>query len=277
MKGFKKLALVSAIAALPMSGFAMEALDDATMSDVTGQDGIRIGLSLNQSMNILIDDTDGLDTGTGPATHTGPGGIYIAGAGATGTATVDIDAGGNGTNGVLLVQVDLANGFMMTTGDLHAVNTSAGGGAFSSNAGANTAPNVAIMESTNITFAAGLNLDIQLGEGAANFLTINGNAGTIRFGNAANAADNFVLNDVAGGGAVRAGELAIGGLDLTGTTASITTSGLSITMGANLTAVTVTLTDLSLGNAVQPVLGDVYITGLNMAGDTITIAGKTSP
>lgn len=277
MKGFKKLALVSAIAALPMSGFAMEALDDATLSDVTGQDGIRIGLSLNQSMNVLIDDTDGLDLNTGPNTHTGPGGIYIAGAGATGNATVDIDAGGNATNGVLLVQVSLANNFQIATGDLHAVDTTAGSGAFSSNAGANTAPNVAILESTNITFASGLDLNIELGEGASNFLTINGNAGTIRFGNAADGADNFVLNDVAGGGAIRAGELAIGGLDLTGTTASITATGLSITMGANLTAVTVTLTDLSLGNALQPVLGDVYITGLNMAGDVITIAGKTSP
>ena len=124
MKGFKKLALVTAVAALPMSGFAMEALDDATLSDVTGQTGIQIGLSLTQTMDVLIDDTDGLDVGTGPATHTVSGGILIQNMGITGTATVEIDAGGESTvDGVLVVQVALANGFNIDTGDLYAVDT----------------------------------------------------------------------------------------------------------------------------------------------------------
>lgn len=266
MKGFKKLALVSAIAAMPMSGFAMEALDDATLSDVTGQDGIVIGLTLGQTMDILIDDTDGLDAGTGPANHTVSGGILIDNMTVTGTADIEIDAGGEGgVDGVLVVQVSLANGFAIGTGDLYAVDTNdAGDGTY-------TLPGAtAILDSTTITFANGLDLEIQLGDGAENFMEITGNAGTISF-------TNFALNDISGGGAVRAASLSIGGLDLTGTTVSVDAASLVITLGAGLNNVSVTMTDLAFGDATADAIGDVYITGLNMAGDQITIAGKVSP
>jgi len=42
MKGLKKLTLASAIVAAPFASQAMEALDDATMGDVTGQAGVTI-------------------------------------------------------------------------------------------------------------------------------------------------------------------------------------------------------------------------------------------
>jgi len=45
MKMLKKLALVSAISAISVSAFAMEAMDDETMSATTGQDGITILIS----------------------------------------------------------------------------------------------------------------------------------------------------------------------------------------------------------------------------------------
>ena len=136
MKGFTKLALVSAIAALPMTGFAMEALDDATMSDVTGQDGISITLGLNQSMTIVIDDTDGLaNVASAPVAATADGIIQIGdGVGAgqemtmNGTASINIDAGGDGTDGVLVVGISLASGFAINTGDI-SVGTSLNNGA----------------------------------------------------------------------------------------------------------------------------------------------------
>jgi len=44
MKMLKKLALVSAISAISVSAFAMEAMDDETMAATTGQDGITINI-----------------------------------------------------------------------------------------------------------------------------------------------------------------------------------------------------------------------------------------
>lgn len=264
MKGFKKLALVSAIAALPMTGFAMEALDDAAMSDVTGQDGISIGLSLNQSMAIVIDDTDGLaNVANAPAAATADGIIQIGGTGKTnmsmvGGASIDIDAGGDGTNGVLVVGISLASGFALNTGDI-SVGTSL-------NNGAQTGGDV-ILDNVAITFTGGLDLNIQLGAAADQFLHItNGNIGTLNIA-------NFALNDVVGGGAISASNIALTGLDLTGVTGSLTTNGLELRTNGALAAVGITVTRLSLDNGANFV-GDVYISGLNMSGQTITINGK---
>jgi hypothetical protein len=44
MKMLKKLALVSAISMISAGSFAMEAMDDETMSATTGQDGITINI-----------------------------------------------------------------------------------------------------------------------------------------------------------------------------------------------------------------------------------------
>jgi len=273
MKGFQKLALVSAIAALPMTGFAMEALDDAALSDVSGQDGISIGLNLNQTMNILIDDTDGLDVATGLGAFDRSGGILITGMTINGSAQVDIDAGGNGAGaGVLVVNVSLGevgaagNNFVINTGAISAVDTNdAGDGTFTASA------NV-ILPSTEITID-GLDLEIQLGSGAVSFMRLAGDLGTITFGEEGNAANNFQINDVAGGGDIRMDELAISGLDVTGTTVSATGAGLVITTGGSLTAIGVTMKGLSLDGGTNNV-GDIYITGLNMAANTITINGK---
>ena len=267
MKGFQKLALVSAIAALPVSGFAMEALDDATMADVTGQDGISISLGLNQTMNVIIDDTDGL-TGANPALI--PTGFGVANTGSiiitnnqiNGDATIDIDAGGNGTDGVLLVQVGLAAGFTLDTGDISVGNTEPNG-AVTGGGGA------VILDSVNINFTNAVNLGIQLGEGAENFHNIvDGNIGTLSI-------TNFALNDVAAGGSITADQIDISGLDLSGTTASLDATGLVIsTVGAtNLNNVGITMTQLSLDGGTTAV-GDIYITGLDMSGQTITINGK---
>jgi len=48
MKILKKLALVSAISAISVNAFAMEAMDDETMSATTGQDGITINIVPDQ-------------------------------------------------------------------------------------------------------------------------------------------------------------------------------------------------------------------------------------
>ncbi|WP_284379398.1 DUF6160 family protein, partial [Litoribrevibacter albus] len=84
MKGFKKLALVAAIAAPLSSVHALEALDDSTLSGMTGQSGISIDLTTQVS----IDRFDYTDEGT-----LSINGIEFGGAGAdlasAGTAVLD--------------------------------------------------------------------------------------------------------------------------------------------------------------------------------------------
>ena len=272
MKGFTKLALVSAIAALPMTGFAMEALDDAAMSDVTGQDGISITLGLNQTLDILIHDTDGL-TGANAAlipaaVGTNSGGIFIDNMATAGTATINIDAGGTTAggagSGVLLVQVNLGAGFQVTTGDIYAVDTE--NAPIAGATPVQGASGTAVLTSTTITFAGGVDLGIQLGAAAENFLNIvNGNIGTINMG-------TVTLGSTGAGTGIQTG-LSISGVDLGGTTASLTASGLVIDLGANLNAVGVTMTDVSLNGGTNTI-GDIYITGLDLSTTNVTINGK---
>src|SRR5690554_3707865 len=117
MKGFKKLALVSAIAALPMSGFAMEALDDSTMSGITGQDGLVVSINTGTlEMGINIHDKGGF------AGHTEDGAIVIEDMVVNtggGDITLTIDAGHDGTGDAILnVAVSIPTGTTISTGDL---------------------------------------------------------------------------------------------------------------------------------------------------------------
>ncbi len=279
MKGFKKLALVSAVAALPMTGFAMEPMADASLSNVTGQDGISIGLSLNQTMDVLIHDTDGLTGVNAALVPVGygatSGGIYIDGMGMNGTVSVDVDAGGNtaaGTGeGVLVVQIGLGAGFQILTGDILAVDTEDAPvwPAVPTN---DSATADVILDSMTIDLAAGMDLGLQLGTGASNFVRIiNGNIGTVTI-------NNFCLssNDSCGGlgtsTGIGVGVVAVTGIDLAGTTVDLTTGGMQITMGASMNAIGLAMDNVSLDGG-EYSIGDIYITGLNMAGDTITING----
>lgn len=277
MKGFQKLALASAIAALPVSGMAMEPLNDSEMSGVTGQDGINIGLELDQTLDVLIDDTDGLDDPAGDnlASFTQSGGIFIQGQGLSTPANtvvdVNIDAGGDGADaGMLQVKVDIPNDFVLTTGDIYAVDTA---DQFDGSMGA--LPTDPIMESTDITFTDGLSLEIHLQNGN-NLLELTGDAGAITFGDATDTANNFVFNDSAGAvtGSMVVNELEISGLVLDGTTVNLDdTDGLVIEIGADMTDVAVSMNQLSVDGGTNAI-GDVYITGLNMAGNVITVNGK---
>lgn len=280
MKGFKKLALVSAVAALPMTGFAMEPMDDASLSDVTGQDGISIGLTLNQTMDVLIHDTDGLTGVNAALVPAGfgatSGGIYIDNMGLNGTVTVDVDAGGNTAGGagvgVLVVEIGLGAGFQILTGDILAVDTE-DAPVWPAVPVNDSASADVILDSMTIDLAAGMDLGLQLGTGAADFVTIiNGNIGTITI-------NNFCLssNDSCGGLGTSTGigvdVIAVSGVDLGGTTVDLTTGGMQITLGASMNSIGLAMDNVSLDGG-ENSIGDVYITGLNMAGDVITINGK---
>jgi len=64
MKMLKKLALVSAISAISVSAFAMEAMDDETMSATTGQDGITIVVKPGEMTRALLNTDFGVTTNT---------------------------------------------------------------------------------------------------------------------------------------------------------------------------------------------------------------------
>jgi len=94
MKGLKKLALVSAIAMTSAGAFAMEAVDDETLSAATGQDGITIlvspgtlsvaqlqGLGVtNNTINSIGQYSTGTDATAGTFTPGTPDGSFDAAA-----------------------------------------------------------------------------------------------------------------------------------------------------------------------------------------------------
>jgi hypothetical protein len=271
MKGFQKLALVSAIAALPMTGFAMEALDDSTLSGVTGQDGITLGLNLNATLNVGIEDTDG---------HTGapnPGLILLVGHSLNGTANVVIDAGENAGGSVLRVGVSIPT-LTMNTGNIYVApgtdgtNVAAGIANVNTQAGAVTDE---LIKNVSITLND-LDLGIELGDGATNFLSIaTTSVLTIDIGTLGDAGDSFVLNDLGagGGGSLTVDQLSIQNVDLDGITANITTAGLEISTNSALSSINLAMMGVAFGDASASPIGNIYITGLNMSGQTITISG----
>src|SRR5690554_4498579 len=77
MKLFQKSALALAIAAVPfLSVNAMEALDDATLSNMTGQAGVTIETTVDGTQGITIGSIEYTDTGSGA---TGGGSLVING------------------------------------------------------------------------------------------------------------------------------------------------------------------------------------------------------
>ena len=266
MKNFRKLALVSAIAAMPMTGFAMQAMDDEALSGVTGQDGISIGLELNATLNVGIEDTDGF------ATATDPGLLLLIGHSLSGGVTIDLDSGDRGGDGVLRVGISVDN-LVMETGNIHVMPGTDGTGGM-----ANMTTQVGFADSSNqildsMTISIDeLELAIELGAGATDFINIvDGDVGTLGIA-------NFRLNDLApgAGGAIGIDDIQITGLDLSGTTASLTDDGLVLSMGAALDDINISMSRVSLNAAetTPSYLGNVYITGLDIAGTTVTINGK---
>jgi len=280
MKGFKKLALVTAIAALPMSGFAMQALDDAAMSNVTGQDGLVVSINTGTlSMGINIHDKDGF------AGHLDAGAIVIENMVVNtqgGDITLTIDAGhdiaGAGP-AILNVAVSIPTGTTISTGDLSVAKSNgivAGG--FTDQSGV-------IMDSMDIVLGA-TTLNIQLGGEDQVVAGVGG--GTVSQMIALNTSiaggvviNNMALNDANSGGTIGATSITLvdtGGTDLTVVAGvNVTANGLEIGLGQigdATNGVSVKIVDQYLGvNGTAPAIGDIEIVGLNLNGTTITVAG----
>jgi hypothetical protein len=246
MKAFKKAALAAAVAALPMTGFAMEALQDEALSEVTGQDGITITLGSTGAFDIFIGDADG-DAQNTPNRLTGlAGGIYIDGfdTGA-GNTVIEIDAD------VDTIQAGITLG--AGTIDLGAISPSDGSG-----------PGTTVLDMGTLTHT-GITINVQLGaEDQGNFAVLTGMVtGGINL-------NNFSINDTNSTGAISMDLLvndAGAGTDLTlSGNVNVTTGGITI---ENLPSVDVSLNNLNVGGTGD--IGDVSIIGLTTPN--ITIAG----
>lgn len=278
---FKKIALVTAIAAAPFSAFAAESLDDATLSGVTGQDGIAINLGLNVTTNAIIHDTDGIDNVS--TAYSFDGAIIVTGLNINTQGNdirVEVDAGDSstavGTAPVLNINVAIPTGTTIQTGTLRVGNSNRDDAGWGYEAGSVSG---VIMSNATITLGA-TTANIQLGnEAQGNMIQVN----TVITGGVSIA--NSTLYDAGGaltGGVVGSSNIQIldnGGADLTVDAGmDITaTDGLLITLtqvGNAATGFDMRVERLYLGTTTLGYLGDVELTGVNLNGSTVSISGK---
>ncbi|NHC04691.1 protein FilA [Acinetobacter sp. 187] len=280
MKLFTKVALVSSIA-VSANAMAMQAMDDASLSSTTGQDGINIGIKLDGGAitvdQLFIHDNDGL-------ADTALGGTSKAGA---------IVLGNEATKGISITQTDTTKNLVDLVIDSDA-GTADKGGAFLNVAANVTGMKIAVgpigvaasgttngvVRGTTGTVNEILTgLNVELGSVAANVqlgatpqgAMINLNSeitGGLKL-------TNLGIKDNAGGGSivldsiqvVETGKTSLGANAKIG----VTTDGLYIKPAAqNISAY---VGGVHLGSAAAKSIGDIEIKGLNMGGSTISITG----
>jgi len=292
MKLFPQIALVSAIA-ISGNAMAMQALDDASLSAATGQDGITIAIKPPVSNfdalqgtnyfagtgglagvisidHIYVHDKDGdAVNAAGEA-----GAIVLDGFAIAGSApiVVKIDADANAGNPLLNVNVALPSTLVIRTGDISvaASNRSVANNGIDDR-GINGPQNL-ILDSLDIELG-GATLNIQLGAEAQGAMIKT--TGTIGGGLTIS---DLNLND--GGGSVTGGSIYIGTInvrdsglgDLTlNADIDVDATGLVVTVGGSPTDIL--LANVRLGDNTAASIGDIEIVGMNMAGTEITISG----
>lgn len=294
MKLFPQLALVSAIA-ISGNAFAMEALNDATLSNTTGQDGITIAIKpptkqfdartgttyfpnaggatagfagVLDVASVRIHDKDGA---TGVGTTGAAGAIVLDGFSLAGSQpiVVKIDADGNGGTPVLNVNVALPSTLVVRTGDISVAASNGIGAALGTQS-------AAILDSMDIVLGAAT-MNIQLGNEAQLSNSGTGTAminfaGTIANGLQIN---NLKLNDANSGGSISVDNITL--IDTAGTALTLDASinviagGLEVRSGG--AAIDIRMSGVTLGDATAVSLGDVELVGVDAAGTVLTISG----
>lgn len=281
MMSLKKLMLASAIAAVSTTSFAMEAMDEAALSDTTGQDGLTITLGTQLSMNMYIHDNDGF-TGATDSGAIGIKGIAINnGAGGNAGLEIKVDAGANvASSPVLQVGISTTTNTSLTLGTLVVANSNRTSGSLIGADWGVTSESSTLMNLGTLSFGATTDLlKIQMGnelQGSWMRLATTFNGGLTITG--------FSLNDAGGaitGGGI-GGDLQVvntaGGTNLSAVvTVDADTNGLQVgltQLGTVAGGVDVRLANLKLGNVGgATTVGDIEIIGLNLNGTTLTVAG----
>lgn len=304
--GFKKLALASAIIAASSSAFALEAMDDETLSATTGQAGITIEMNTNVQIGQLrIHDADGLNgvavtpydlNSDGDTADAGEADIYagfkvgavgadtggsivITGDGAgsdaltitsAGPSTLTIDAGNNGTNSLL--HIGAALGATTIGLDGTRIGVARGDGV---NAGAldQFTSFLSFNDDTVLNLGA-TNLNIDLGHQPSGHL-IFGTVSMTEDGVTNNVIDLTSLNINHGAASIALGNIGIAANG--GNTLSMDVGiGVSATQGLyintkNMTGLDVSLGSVALGTAAS--IGAVYVDNLRLQDNTIYVRG----
>lgn len=273
---FKKLALVSAIAAAPMGAMAMQPMQDSALSNVTGRDGISISLATNVTAGLKIHDTDGLATTSGGTGNSGAmviNGFSITRNAPTDTIdlAIDADAGAGATNPFLNIAVTLPNNLTVNMGSLGVADSGRSGASTDPWTTSNTVASVVTLGAMTLGTTT---LNIQLGnEPQGHMIALNTSISNgIKI-------SGFSVKD--SGGTVTGGALTT---DLqildTGSTAAPTltvntgidlgTDGLHVGLSGigGASGMDVRMANLSLDNG-GSTLGDVELTGLQLTGDLI--------
>lgn len=291
--GFKKLALVTAIAAAPLSAFAMEEVTDSALADVSGQDGISLTLGIGAAgiaTDIYLHDKDGLTGFVGASSaYSFDAAIVvddmrIAVGGAN--IVITVDAGDNvatnvtigATSAILNVNVALPAALTITTGAIRVANSQRD----NANGWSVDTMSANILNTMTIILG-GTTLNIQLGNEAQTGAM----AGTDMIVISAAVTGGIVVNafklaDASSGAGIGASQITM--LDTGGTgdlnlkvDINATNAGLVVGLGQlghATNGMTINMGDQYLGTSTNAKLGDVSIVGLNLNGSTLTINGK---
>lgn len=294
MSMFKKAALFSAISVISSGAFALQAMDDAGLADATGQSGLTITTTLNVTGAVMsYTDTDGLGS-TSAASSAGSLNIHNLGlSSSTQAITTNIDVGSN-SSGQAVMQIQTSIPTLAVSFDgIDLTSSPAAVGSTSKN-------NFIVTQGTQSITMSGLNLNMQLGDTSpqGHMMILSDAAPTsLTLGNTNGTATNqVVLVDAANKTSTSTPGIGIGGLAITGldfgssatatnnTTVDATTAGLVVAFGSSaMNNVNVTMTNVSMGETCAGVasgcgaatapIGNISISGLNLAGTSVTIRG----
>jgi hypothetical protein len=280
---FKKLLLATAVAAVSSSALAMQAMDDESLAETTGQDGLTIGIeppAAGIGGDIILHD----NTGVGTLTNSGAiliNDFLLRTAGTTTSISILIDATGDANNDatttdpMLNIAINLPASTIISTGSIHVADSNNAGVAVDSTS-------ATLLNNMNITLGA-TTLNMQLGNEPQGFmlLTSTSIAGGITL-------SSLALNDANSGGAISATSVSINdfgfaatnlnvrvGVDATASALRITLTQLGTAGGLGTGGLDISMGDVGLGAASGSAtdIGDVDMLGLNLNGAVITITG----
>lgn len=290
MKGLKVLALTAAMAAASSSAFALEAMDEETLSATTGQAGIDIALSLGTagSPGVAVDHVRWEDVDGFGATYTKAAILDLANVEIYGDLFVQIDAGTNegalvgdasDDQSSLLISIQ-ATGLGLNVGQLTlGSNDDPSAAGQLTQATLDNSRAFGNLSISNLSMPSAIQLQITPGGAGGDGITIGISGGSVGMD------IDFEDTGVYGGGHIAHGvqvnnisntTVTIDALDSTASAAAnanLTNGALAIGVSA-MSIDSVVLSDIQVGDLGAGSLGNIALVGVNLSGTTIYVGGR---